>query len=189
MVSIGVGGSSGYDPKWKKKKTLAEEAGSLRPEDVGISGTVNVLFKQGDTTAATLANPGDPVRDVASAAGQFIKYGCGKGECGTCEALCNGKWIKPCVAVVPGDIPSGGEYTIQLKEVKSKTTSSGKFYSVKSFFMGFYNNLIGMVGFVKDRRAARKNYLERMDYEDDIARLTAEKKAARIAAEAKLNQD
>jgi hypothetical protein len=40
-----------------------------------------------------------------------------------------------------------------------------------------------MIGFVKTRRAAKKNYLERIEFEDLIARKTAEKKAARLAAE------
>ena len=74
------------------------------------------------------------------------------------------------------------DYIIQVKEVKSKGRSSGKFYSVRSFIMGFYNNLLGMFGFVRDRRLARRNYQERMDYEDLIAKKVAEKKAAREAA-------
>jgi len=82
----------GYEPKWKKKKTLAEEleesgAGSIAPVDKGIKGNINVVFKQGNETRTTLAMAGQPLRDVATQAGQFIKYGCGKGECGTCEAL------------------------------------------------------------------------------------------------------
>lgn len=171
-----------YEPKWKKLETLAEKEGIKAPQDVGLKGKTSVVFKQGDKTIKTVANPGDPIRDVASQAGQFIKYGCGKGECGTCQALCNGKYITPCTAVVPGDIAEGEDYIIQVKEVKSKGRSSGKFYSVRSFIMGFYNNLLGMFGFVRDRRLAQRNYQERMDYEDLIAKKVAEKKAAREAA-------
>jgi len=81
----------GYEPKWKKKKTLAEEVGAAGTDGnfdrVGIKGDIPVVFKQGNSTKMTMATRGQPLRDVATQAGQFIKYGCGKGECGTCEAL------------------------------------------------------------------------------------------------------
>lgn len=80
-------GRKNYVPKWKKKQTLAEEAPTLDLEAKGIKGTINVRFQQGNATKLYLARPGQPLRDVALQAGQFIKYGCGKGECGTCEAL------------------------------------------------------------------------------------------------------
>lgn len=80
-------GRKNYDPKWKKKKTLAEEGPPLDLEAKGIKGTIHVRFQQGNETKLYLARPGQPLRDVALQAGQFIKYGCGKGECGTCEAL------------------------------------------------------------------------------------------------------
>ena len=187
-TSLNIAIGKNYDPKWKKLKTLADKEGTKAPEEVGLTGTVNVVFKQGDKTIKTIASPGDPIRDVASQAGQFIKYGCGKGECGTCQALCNGKYIKPCMAVVPADVLEGDDYVIQVKEVKSKGRSSGKFYSVRSFFMGFYNNVLGMIGFVRDRRLARRNYDERIEYEDLIARKAAEKRAVREAA-AKAEQE
>ena len=40
-----------------------------------------------------------------------------------------------------------------------------KFFSITSFFSGFKNNLIGMVGFVTTRRLVKKNFDERMEYE------------------------
>lgn len=173
----------GYVPKWKKKKTLADDSGDLDFSDKGIKGTVSVVFKQGNATKTTMAMPGQPLRDVATQAGQFIKYGCGKGECGTCEAMCNGKWVRPCKDVVPfGAAEDGHEaIVIQVKDVASKTTSSGQFFSVKSFFMGFYNNLLGMAGFVKYRKNARENWEERQEYEALIRSLTLEKRAARLA--------
>ena len=179
QMALGIG--RGYETKWKKKETLADKSKNLDPQEVGLTGTIPVTFQSGGNEISTLASPGTPIRDVASQAGQFIKYGCGKGECGTCQALCNGKYIKPCVALVPSDLLAGEEYVIQVKETKSKSTSSGKFYSVKSFFMGFYNNLLGMVGFVLTRRAANRNYDERMDYERMIAEKVAAKKAAKDA--------
>lgn len=186
-TSLAIAIGKNYEPKWKKKQTLADKQGAAAPKDVGLAGQVSVVFKQGDNTIRTVASPGDPIRDIASQSGQFIKYGCGKGECGTCKALCNGKYITPCTDVIPADIGVGQDYVIQVKAVKSKGRSSGKFYSARSFVMGFYNNLLGMFGFVRDRRLARKNLDERLDYEDMIARKTAERKAAREAA-AKLNQ-
>lgn len=180
---LGLKIGKNYTPKWKKKETLVEKQGDVSPVDKGISGTINVVFKSGSSSLTTLANPGDPIRDIATQAGQFVKYGCGKGECGTCLAKCGGKWIKPCVDIIPGYIAQGEDYVIEVQEVKNKAKSSGKFYSFRSFIMGFYNNLIGMIGFVKTRRAAKKNYLERIEFEDLVARKTAEKKAARLAVE------
>mmetsp|Transcript_2320 Transcript_2320/g.3984 ORF Transcript_2320/g.3984 Transcript_2320/m.3984 type:complete len:248 (-) Transcript_2320:1467-2210(-) len=185
-----------YVPKWKKKATLAEATGSgeLSPEQKGLVGAIPITFQQGTGEDATLiktsAMPGQPLKLVASQAGQYIKYGCGKGECGTCDSLCNGKYLKPCVDVVPTDLspdPETGEYptlVIQVKGTKAKVVSSGKFFSVKSFFMGFWNNLLGMGGFVRDRRKAKKNYQERISQEDEIKRLTEEKRRKRAEAAA-----
>lgn len=141
-----------------------------------------MVFKMGDETRTSVANVGDPLQDVASQAGQYIKYGCGKGECGTCESLCNGQWIRPCTAVVPADydVDGSGQYVIQVKEVKNKAKSSGKFYSVRSFLFGFYNNVLGMAGMVITKRAAKKNYEERIEYEEMVKQRALEKK--RLAA-------
>jgi len=173
----------GYVPKWKKQQTLAEKmggSGKVGFDTVGLKGTIPVVFKQGDDSISTMALPGQPLRDVASQAGQFIKYGCGKGECGTCEAMCDGKWIRPCTAVLPAAIPEGEEYVVQIKGIKSASTSSGTFFSVKSFFMGFYNNVLGMVGFVKYRQNAKENWEERQEYEELIKTITMEKKMRRM---------
>ena len=66
---------------------------------------------------------------------------------------------------------------IQVKGTSAKVVSSGKFYSIKSIILGFWNNLLGMGGLVRDRRKAKKNWQDRMDNEDRIKQLTAEKKA------------
>ena len=166
-----------YEPKWKKKATLSETEGPRTDfKEVGLKGTVPVVFKQGNETRTTMALAGLPLREAAIQAGQFIKYGCGKGECGTCECLVNGQWIRPCSSFVPDQTE---DYVVVVKQVKSKAKSSGKFYSVRSFLMGFYNNLLGMVGFVKSRRNARKNWDERREYEDLVRQKTLEKKRAR----------
>jgi hypothetical protein len=175
--------SKPYEPKWKKKGTLAEEQGSIKElgfESVGLKGTIPVVFKQGNDTRTSMAWAGQPVRDVASSAGQYIKYGCGKGECGTCECMVNGKWIRPCIATVPA-MSTGEELIVQLKEFKSKSTSSGTFFSIRSFLMGFWNNILGMIGFVTFRRAARKNMEERIDYEELVRLKTLEKKKKKAA--------
>mmetsp|Transcript_14760 Transcript_14760/g.20930 ORF Transcript_14760/g.20930 Transcript_14760/m.20930 type:complete len:240 (+) Transcript_14760:94-813(+) len=181
-----------YVPKWKKKATLADSSADLSLEEKGLVGAVPITFQQGTGEDATLiktsAMPGQPLKLVASQAGQYIKYGCGKGECGTCDSLCNGKYLKPCVDVVPTDLtpdPETGEYpnlVIQVKGTKAKVVSSGKFFSVKSFFLGFWNNLLGMGGFVRDRRKAKKNYQERISQEEEIKRLTEEKKRKKAEA-------
>ena len=35
---------------------------------------------------------------VAAQSGQYIKYQCKKGQCGTCEVRVDGKWIRTCVS-------------------------------------------------------------------------------------------
>lgn len=170
-----------YEPKWKKKETLAEQSGGPTKDlkEVGLVGSISVVFKQGNETKQTMALPGQPLREVAIQAGQFIKYGCGKGECGTCEALVNGQWIRPCSVSVPADLPAGVDYVVNVKSVKNKAKSSGKFYSVRSFLFGFYNNVLGMVGMVKYKRNAKKNFDDRIEYEDLIRQKTMERKLAR----------
>jgi ferredoxin len=170
-----------YVPKWKKKQTLAEEAGlsSDDPTKAGLIGTIPVIFNQGNETKTTLALVGQPLSDVAVQAGQYIRYSCKKGECGTCACKVDGAWVRPCVSKIPALEPDQEAYTVTLKAIKNKSLSSGKFYSVRSFFMGFYNNILGMAGFVKQRRQARKNFSERMEIEDRIATLAKEKKLAR----------
>jgi len=172
-----------YKPKWVKKQTLAESGGnvaSLGEYNVGLKGAIPVIFKQGNDTITTKAWAGQPIRDVASQAGQYIQYGCGKGECGTCECMMNGKWIRPCVESVPAtDTTKGGELILQIKAIKNKSTGSGTFFSIKSFLMGFWNNILGMMGFVKFRKKADDNWNERKDYETLIAQKTLEKKLLR----------
>jgi aerobic-type carbon monoxide dehydrogenase small subunit (CoxS/CutS family) len=152
-------------------------------KEIGLYGTVPVVFQQGEETKRTMALPGQPLREVAIQAGQFIKYGCGKGECGTCEALVNGQWVRPCSINVPADLLEGQEYVVQVKSVKNKASSSGKFYSVRSFLYGFYNNVLGMAGMVAYKRNAKRNYQERMEYEDMVRQKTLEKKRARAVTQ------
>uniref|UniRef100_A0A7S1B4V7 2Fe-2S ferredoxin-type domain-containing protein n=1 Tax=Corethron hystrix TaxID=216773 RepID=A0A7S1B4V7_9STRA len=179
--------NKGYERKWKKKQTLADQLqidGKLPsdPEANGLVGDIPVIFKTGNNTIQTLAIAGQPLSEVASQAGVFIKYGCGKGDCGTCESMCNGKWIRPCVSLVPSDLQNGDEYVVQIKKTKNKAKSSGRFYSVRSILFGFYNNVLGMWGFVRTRKEAKKNWQERQDYEKRLEEIVAEKRAARARA-------
>lgn len=189
--TIGKKGNKPYVPKWVKKETLADSAGdttSLGYQGVGLKGTIPVVFKQGNETRTSMAWAGQPIRDVASQAGQFIKYGCGKGECGVCECMMDGKWVRPCIEKVPASAEGTGDLVLQIKEIKSKTTSSGTFFSIRSFFMGFWNNVLGMLGFFKFRKKANENWDERRSYEDLVAQKALEKKLARQrAAEASKN--
>ncbi len=180
--TVGKKKNKPYVPKWVKKETVADSVGdtnSLGYNGVGLKGTIPVVFKQGNSTRTSMAWAGQPIRDVASQAGQYIQYGCGKGECGTCECMMNGKWVRPCVETVPANALEQGELVLQIKEIKSKTTSSGKFFSIRSFFMGFWNNLLGMFGFVRFRKKAAENWDERKAYEDLVAQKALEKKLAR----------
>ena len=106
----------------QQRQTLADKTGGvgdLGNDGVGLVGTIQVTFKEGNATKSTMAIAGQPLSDVATQAGQFIKYGCGKGECGTCESLADGKWIRPCSTNVPFLDP-GSEYVIQVKETKAR---------------------------------------------------------------------
>ena len=44
-----------------------------------------------------------------------------------------------------------------------------------------------MIGFVRDRRLARRNYNERIEYEDLIAKMAAEKKNCSLYSDHKLD--
>jgi len=171
-----------YVPKWVKKGTLADTAGDINSigfAGVGLKGTIPVVFKQGNETKTSMAWAGQPIRDVASQAGQYIQYSCGKGECGTCECMMNGKWVRPCVETVPANALEKGELVLQIKAVKAKASSSGTFFSIRSFLMGFWNNILGMLGFVQFRKKAGENFDERKAYEDLVAQKVMQKKLAR----------
>ena len=164
--------------KWQTERTkLADDPNTIK--DSGLAGAIQVLFKQGNATKMTRAEVGTPLSEVASQADQFIRYKCKKGECGTCEVQVNGKWVRTCVATVPY-VEDVFEVTVKPTMMKGQGKAS-KFYSVKSFIMGWYNNILGMVGFVKTSATEGKNFRDRLDGEDEVARLVAERKAARLA--------
>jgi ferredoxin len=181
------------DLKTKKKKKQEGAAGDdnqtrqqQQPAAASSSAPTQAVAVVEEKTSMAWA--GQPIRDVATQAGQYIRYSCGKGECGTCECMINGKWVRPCVDVIPADAgavaTSDQPLVIQVKAVKSKAKSSGKFFSIRSFIMGFWNNLLGMIGFVKFRRAANQNWEERRAYEELVRVRTIEKRMQRLAREA-----
>jgi hypothetical protein len=115
---------------------------------------------------------------VAAQAGQYIKYKCKKGECGTCAVRVDGNWIRTCSVSVP-HVPEGQSYEVRarvparaqsappltptlarrqvfVRGTMLKPTKSSRFFSVKSFFSGFKNNLLGMVGFAKEGPLSKK---------------------------------
>ena len=165
--------------KWQNERTkLADDPNTIK--DSGLAGAIQVLFKQGNATKMTRAEVGTPLSEVASQADQFIRYKCKKGECGTCEVQVNGKWVRTCVATVPYVENNLFEVTVKPTMMKGQGKAS-KFYSLKSFVMGWYNNILGMVGFVKTSATEGKNFRDRLDGEDEVARLVAERKAKRLA--------
>lgn len=99
-------------------QTLADEAGGLADvkdaSAVGLVGTIPIIFEQGNETLETMAIVGQPLSEVASQCGQYIKYKCGKGECGTCEVRVEGKWIRTCSTRVPA-LPPGEVYNVHVR--------------------------------------------------------------------------
>lgn len=173
---------------WSKRKTLAESVGGVQDrgaESVGLIGTIPVEFTQGNDTLSTMAMVGQPLGDVASQAGQYIKYKCRKGECGTCEVRVNGNWIRTCTATVPYvDAAKGEKFSVYVRPgMVPKGKKSSRFFSFKSFIAGAKNNIIGMVGFVREGRKSKDAFQERMSIEDGILARAAAKKAARLAKE------
>jgi hypothetical protein len=172
-------------PKWRQKKTLADEVGgSGDAADAGLTGTVDVVFVQGNATKATKAIVGQPLSEVASQADQFIRYKCKKGECGTCEVKVDGKWIRSCVSTIPYVAP-GATFEVTVKPGMIKSKKSSRFFSVRSFVDGWVNNILGMIGFVRTGASEGKNFKVRLDNEAEIARLVAERKAKKAAEKQK----
>eukprot|EP00967_Tisochrysis_lutea_P139153 scaffold252322_cov40-Tisochrysis_lutea.AAC.1 len=167
-------------------QTLAEKEGGadiLGAAGVGLTGTIPVVFRQGNDTLTTMATAGQPLSsvrklatisasgDVAAQAGQYIKYKCRKGECGTCAVRVDGQWIKTCSVSIPF-VPEGESYEVRahitlgsnalgsegvfVRGTMVKPSKSSRFFSFKSFIAGFRNNFLGMVGFVKEGPLSRK---------------------------------
>ena len=173
---------------WTHRATLAESgAGAGGSAFEGAAGTVEVVFSQGGQNLTTAALPGQPLAAVAMAAGQVVRYQCRKGECGTCEVHANGQAVRTCQTVVPA-LAAGEAYVVEVPLLKSKTKKASRFFSIKSFFAGFKNNLLGMVGFVRAGRKEKEAFNDRMSEEQRIKELVAAKKAAKAAGGSSLDR-
>mmetsp|Transcript_5514 Transcript_5514/g.14573 ORF Transcript_5514/g.14573 Transcript_5514/m.14573 type:complete len:219 (-) Transcript_5514:139-795(-) len=171
--------------KWEKRQTLADTMGGASDtgfDAVGLEGTIPVVFTQGNDTMQTMASQGQKLSAVAAQAGQYIKYKCGKGECGTCEVRVDGQWIRTCTAKVPY-MPKGESYEVYVRPTMTKTKKSSRFFSFRSFIAGAKNNILGMIGFVREGRKSKNQFKERIQREDDITAMVAARKAAKAAAE------
>merc|ERR1711935_930797 len=105
-----------------------------------------------------MAFAGQELSAVAAQSGQYIKYQCKKGQCGT--------------------------YKVQVKSSMKVAKTSSRFYSFRSIFAGMSNNIRGMVGFVREGRKSQNRFEERIGGEEELMKLVAEKKAAKAAASA-----
>jgi hypothetical protein len=115
---------------------------------------------------------------VAAQAGQFVKYKCLKGECGTCEVQVDGKWIRTCVTRVPA-LPPGEAFEVRVRGSMVASKAASRFFSIRSFIAGFRNNLLGMIGFVREGRKSTNQFQQRLDNERRLLEIAAAKKAAK----------
>jgi len=169
---------------WSARKTLADSVGGATDNGasaVGLIGTIPVEFSQGNTTLNTMAIQGQPLSEVAAQAGQYIKYKCGKGECGTCEVRVDGKWIRTCSVQVPF-VEKGEVYKVHVRHRMVKPGQSSRFYSFRSLVAGLKNNMMGMLGFVREGRKSQRQFEERINAEKELMERVAAKKAAKGAA-------
>lgn len=97
---------------------------------MGLIGTIPVEFTQGNETRTTMAIQGQTLSSAAAQAGQFIKYKCGKGECGTCEVRVDGQWIRTCSMKVPY-VPKGEKYSVWVRPGMKKSKKSSTFFSFR----------------------------------------------------------
>lgn len=107
--------------EWKKKETLSPQGNVA-----GVVGNLPVSFKVmgTDSVTDTLAFAGEGLSEVAAKADVFIKYKCKKGECGTCEVMLDGKWIRACQTKIPGALPGGEPYTISVRDIPDDKKST-----------------------------------------------------------------
>jgi len=173
--------------KWEKRKTLAETTGGIDTvgeSAVGLVGNIPVTFSQANQTLSTKAIVGQPLSEVAAQCGQYVKYKCRKGECGTCEVRIDGKWVRTCITKVP-HVAQGESLDVFVRGSMIKTAKASRFYSFKSILAGARNNVLGMVGFVREGRRYKESFNDRIDGEKELLEKVKAKKAARLAAEAK----
>mmetsp|Transcript_55891 Transcript_55891/g.112028 ORF Transcript_55891/g.112028 Transcript_55891/m.112028 type:complete len:192 (+) Transcript_55891:84-659(+) len=154
-----------YAAEWKKKEAYGASGGP------GL-GTIPVSFKVmgEEEIVETKAISGQPLSELASQNGVFIRYQCKKGECGTCEVMQDGKWIRTCVTKVTAPM----EIKIRPGKVEAKKASG--FFSPQSFLDGFTANVLGMKGLVTEGAKEEDNFSVRMEREAKIKALTEARK-------------
>lgn len=161
--------------EWKTKDAVDG------PRGAGLEGDVDILFKIGEEEKTTRAWVGQPLSEVAAQADAFIPYKCKKGECGTCSVLIDGKWVQACQTKIPA-VARGEAFQVNIRESKVKSKKSSGFYSAQSFFDGFTNNALGVVGFVAEGIKEEDDFKVRMEREKELLAKVAAKKAAKAAA-------
>jgi len=167
--------------KWDKRRTLAEQVGGAGDQgfaDVGLLGTIPVVFTCGGDVIKTKAMVGQPLSEVAAQSGQWIKYKCKKGQCGTCDVRIGGEWVHTCQHKIPY-IADGETYEVFVRDTMKKAKRSSRFYSFKSLIAGAKNNILGMVGFVRDARRSKDNFDTRLSKEDEIMALAEKRRKAK----------
>lgn len=176
--------------KWDRRRTLAEQiggAGDQGHENVGLLGTIPVVFTCGEDVIKTKAMVGQPLSEVAAQSGQWIKYKCKKGQCGTCDVRIGGEWVHTCQHKIPY-VPDGESYEVFVRDTMKKAKRSSRFYSFKSLIAGAKNNILGMVGFVRDARRSKENFNTRLNKEDDIMALAEARRKAKAGKAKKEKQ-
>jgi aerobic-type carbon monoxide dehydrogenase small subunit (CoxS/CutS family) len=158
--------------EWTTKDTLEG------PKGAGLGGNIDVLFKIGEEEKPTKAFAGQPLSEVAAQAGAVIPYKCKKGECGTCKVMIDGKWAQACQTKIPS-LGSSEIFQVNIREANVKSKKASGFYSAQSFFDGFTNNAMGVVGFVSEGIKEEDNFQVRMQREKELLAKVAAKKAAR----------
>ena len=135
--------------------------------------TVEVEFMP--TGKIVTAKVGDSLSDIAAAAGVEIKYKCKKGECNTCEVNINGKFVKACQTKIVSADNLRVVAKSKLQEAKDAKagTKKPKFFSPLSMVQGFYNNFLGMVGFVRVGFKSKTEFKARMEKEQRLAEKVA----------------
>lgn len=102
-------------------RPLAQQSNNHHPSRLQhvSASKVQVVFT--DVNITTVAQPGQPISEVASACGVELHYGCFTGSCGVCEMELRkfdedkeggSVVVRTCVAVVPS-----GYTSIQLAEM------------------------------------------------------------------------
>ncbi|GAB5369041.1 hypothetical protein AAMO2058_001371200 [Amorphochlora amoebiformis] len=147
------------------------------PKGHELLGDIPVVFQP--ENKATMAKAGQPLSEVATQADVFIRYGCKKGECGTCAVNVDGKWVQACQTSIP-PVSNGEVFGVTVRPVKSSSSKKkpSTFFSPASFVEGVVNNGLGMVGFAQECIGADPDFNVRMQREREIREMVAARKAS-----------